>query len=220
MLLILLKITTFLTTIFSLILGLYTLKRNPKSQVHWLWFLTCLSVVIWSVGYLLGFFAKESNLAFIYLKIVYFGAILIPILYFHFLNIFLLKRKNQLLIIGYVLAFIFIILVLATNYLVAGVKYLEHFGYYEQINFPLFYLYLAYYLFYVIFSLSLLIKSYKTLEGIKKKQLIYLIWATIIGFGGGTTNFIMALTGIYPIGQLFVFLFYVLVTYGIFLKKY
>jgi len=220
MLLILLKITTFLTTIFSVVLGLYTLKRNIKSQVHWLWFLTCLSITVWGIGYLLTAFGGDAISAINYAKIIYLGCTLLPIFFFHFLNTFLMKYDKMVLIIGYVLAGIFLILFFFTNSLIKGIGYSKSFGFYEQVNFPLFSFYLLYFLFFVIYCFIFLLRAYRYSDGIKKKQILFIIWAGIFGFGGGMTYFFPQLFNIYPIGTFIVFLYPILITYGIFLKKY
>lgn len=220
MLLILFRITTFLTIIFSLSLGIYTIFRNPKSLVHRLWFFTSLAVAVWGIGWLLTTLTDKADLVKSYLVIVYLGATLIPILFLHFITKFLIINKKKLLIIGYFGAFILLCFILFTHYLITGVNYSEDVGYYEQVNLLPFSFYLIYFLFFTIYSFYLLIVGYRHTEGFKKKQLLFLILATIFGLGGGITNFIMDLTGIYPFGQFFVFLYPILITYGIFLKKY
>lgn len=217
--LILIKITTFLTIIFSFCLGIYTLIRSRKSLVYWLWFFTSMAVVIWGVGYLVTIMTDDSNVAERYLKVVYFGATLIPLLFFHFLTKFLFIKRKALLILGYLLAICILLIIVFTDYFIKGVVYLKNFGYYEEVNLPFFYLYLLYFLFYTIYSFYLLVSEHRHTEGIRKRQILFLIIAVIVGLGGAMTNFVMALTNIYPFGQFFVFLYPILITYGIFLPK-
>ncbi|MBU1130956.1 hypothetical protein KJ840_02380 [Patescibacteria group bacterium] len=219
MLSIIIKVSTILTLVFSLALGIYTISRNHKSIIYWLWFLICLAATTWSVGYLWAIMTDNSNSVMTALMIVYTGATLIPILFFHFTIKFLLKEGKALLIVGYSLALILLYLNLFTNHLITGFRYLENFGYFEEVNMPVFYLYLTYFLFYTVFSIFLLLKNYSRANGFKKKQILFIAIAVIIGFGGGITNFVMALTGLYPIGQIFVFLYPILITYGIFLPE-
>jgi len=51
-------------------------------------------------------------------------------------------------------------------------------------------------------------------------QIYYLIIASLIGYLGGGTNFLPQLFGLYPFGQFITFLYPVVFTYGMYLKKY
>ena len=97
----LLKLSTILTAILAPALGIFTLFRNPRSPVNRLWFATSLAVTVWSVGYLLAMFTRDVNAARMYLSVVYTGATLIPILYFHFVSQFLLRLNRSALAGGY-----------------------------------------------------------------------------------------------------------------------
>src|SRR3989338_2005675 len=99
--------TTILLAIFSFALGIFSLYRNPKAKVARLWFLMSLAVVIWSLAYLFTVLVADPQTGAITIRVLYFGASLIPILYFHFVASFLLEdiSRRFLLILGYVLAF-------------------------------------------------------------------------------------------------------------------
>jgi len=217
--LIIIKLTTGLALILSFILGIYTFILNSKMFVYRLWFLTCMAVVIWTGGYLLTITSNSSESAVFYLKIVYVGATLIPILFFHFILKFLSINKKILLSIGYITLLVLLYLFIFTDSIIIGSNYLNQFGYYEKISEPVFYLYLLYFLFYTVFAVFYCLKKYTQADGFKKRQILYIVWAAIIGFGGGMSNFVMALTGWYPVGQFFVFLYPILITYGIFLPN-
>lgn len=62
-------------------------------------------------------------------------------------------------------------------------------------------------------------KGFKDNEGLKKRQILYILLAAIIGFSGGMTNFLPQLFNIYPFGTFIVFLYPILITYGIFLPE-
>lgn len=220
MLLIFVKISTILTIIFSLGLGFYTIYRNHKNIINWLWFLTCLAVSIWTIGYLMTILTNNAESGRKYLIVVYVGAILIPILYYHFVLKFLMLENKIIVALGYLATLVFLFLNIFTDFIIKGTEYLDGFGYYEKINRPGFYVFIAYFIFYAIYTFYLLIRSYKITDGFKKGQIFFLILATIIGYGGGMTNYIMGIFNIYPYGQMLVFLYPVLITYGVFLKRY
>jgi len=95
MVLALLKLSTILTTVLAPVLGIFILLRNPRSPVNRLWFATSLAVTVWSVGYLLAMTTFDAGAAYRYLLMVYTGATMIPILYFHFVSRFLLRIGSR-----------------------------------------------------------------------------------------------------------------------------
>jgi hypothetical protein len=213
--------STALAGTFSALLGFFSLKLNPKSRVVQLWFLTTMAITVWTIGYLISVTSPTDERATIGLKIVYLGAVFVPILTFHFLSAFLYKNVTlkKIIIPGYFLAVVFLFFTTFTNLIISGVRYLENFGRYEEITIPGFILFLVYFFFYAGGSVILLVTHYKYYDKFRQRQIKYLIIASIIGFVGGTSNFITDLTGVYPYGQLIIWLYPVFVTYGIFIEK-
>lgn len=212
--------STSLMTVLAFSLGIFCLVKNPKAKISVTWFLTSMAVTIWGIGYLLSLFLTSDQAAFRSLKIVYIGASLIPVLSFHFIASFLFKDKKYkyLLIFGYVLAAVFSVLILGTKTIIKGVNYLENFGRYEEVTTVGFKIFLAYFLFFAGYNIYLLIRGYRESDGIRRIKISYVLVASLIGFLGGISNFVMDLTGIYPYGQLIVWLYPVVITYGIFLR--
>ena len=194
---------TVLAIVFSFGLGVFSLWRNPKATVVRLWFLMSMAITVWGIGYLLALFAPDAAVARHALRLVYFGAILVPMFFFHFVAHFTFRYPKVvvLTIAGYLLAGIFIALAVGTNLIIEGVRYLETFGYYEDIAIPGFYFLMAYFWFYVVFALAMLIASYRRSDGIRRRQMLYILLASAIAFIGAGTNFLMDLTGWYPQGQ-------------------
>jgi len=221
MLLTLVNITTFLTWLFSLLLGVFTLFRNPKHKVNRLWFFLSMVVVLWTTGYLLITLNKDYNYGLSCFYITYTGAILIPVLFYHFVSVFLYKNKAKKYVTmsGYISAFVLLMLLYFTNLILKGVQFIPWFGYNEDLG-KLFILFIIHLYFFAISAMYLLYKSYKTNEGILKKQSLYILIAGIISFAGGTSNFITDIFHVFPYGQMIIFLYPIIITYAIFLKKY
>ncbi len=177
-----------------------------------------MAVSVWSLGYLLTVLSQTESEALMGLRIVYFGASLIPILTFHFVTNFLYKSQQYkfLIILGYILGLIFLYLTVFTSTVITGARYMENFGSFEEVEIALFIPFLIYFLFFSLLSIILLFISFLRNDGLIKRQSFYLALALIIGFTGGIANFVTDLTGIYPYGQMIVWLYPVLITYGIF----
>ena len=210
--------STFLLVVLAGGLGIHSLARNPKSTVVRLWFFLSLAVALWGIGYILTNMADNEVTAARHIRVVYFAASLIPVLFFHFIVSFIYKTNkfSFLLAGGYLLAAVFLILNFGTNYVIKGVRQLPDLGYYEEITAPGFYFFLVYFFFFALYAIWLLLKEYQHSDGIRRRQILYLILASVVGFIGGGSNFLADLTGAYPYGQLLVWLYPVLITYGIF----
>src|SRR3989338_9736709 len=75
---------TVLAVIFSFGLGVFSLWRNAKATVVRLWFLMSMAITVWGIGYLLTLLTSDAAFALLSLRMVYVGAILVPMFFFHF----------------------------------------------------------------------------------------------------------------------------------------
>ncbi|MDD5131093.1 MAG: diguanylate cyclase [bacterium] len=84
-------------------LGSFVLLKNPRARVNILLGLACLASTLWLVSSgLANYFAGKELIMFL-LRLGYVGFIFIPILLYHYAEVFLnIKSKNQTLIIPYI----------------------------------------------------------------------------------------------------------------------
>jgi len=222
MLLLVFKITTLLIPILALGLGLFSLARNPKSKVVRLWFLSSMAIAVWGGGLSMVLISQSASQAYFYDILLHFGSALIPILFFHFISAFLYRdsQKDRIaLIIGYIVAVLFILVVLIKPlWLVSSSAGLNGFEYWVNGG-PLYIPFVIYFWIYAVLIFYLLIKSFVQSDGVVKRSLFYILLAALVGYLGGGTSFLPQLFGIYPFGNFVTFLYPILITYGIFLKK-
>ena len=218
----LVTISTFLMTVLAFGLGVFSLSKDHKSKISITWFLTSMAVTAWGAGYLyVHSFVKNDAEAFRGFYLVYLGASLIPVFSFHFISSFLYnldKQYKYLLYLGYILGPLFFGLILTTHFIIKGVRYMENLGHYEEITTVGFKIFLVYFLSFAFMNIYLLIRGYLKSDGSRRRKILYVLIASLFGFLGGISNFVTDLTGIYPYGQMVVWLYPVLITYGIFLK--
>ena len=214
-------ISNILTVIFSLSLGIYSIRRRYGDIIIRLWFFLCISVSVWCGSYIIIMTSVNGEIAHLFLRLVYFIASFIPILYFHFISSFLFKnnKNKKIIFLGYFLALVFIFLSIFSNFIVIGIKYLDGFGYTQNTNKIGLFLLIFYFLLYIFLSIYLLIREYFSSIGYKKRQILFILAASLFGFVGGMSNFIFDLLGIYPFGQVIVWIFPLVITYGIFLPS-
>jgi len=86
------QLSTFITAFVSFFLGISVYSRERKSRVNLFWFLTSLSISLWSVGLFGVVFSKNEGNAWFWQHILDIGGIIIPIFYFNFI-LYLLKKS-------------------------------------------------------------------------------------------------------------------------------
>ncbi|MDD4289994.1 MAG: histidine kinase N-terminal 7TM domain-containing protein, partial [Patescibacteria group bacterium] len=207
--------SSLITAIASFCIGVFVIIKNSKSKLNILWFATSFSVGIWSFGLYREVLSSSENEALFWNRILYVGAIFIPIFLYHFI-INLLEIENKriwLLFVGYIASFVFFILNF-TKLFVSGVPSSFGFKYWVKPG-PFYYPYFLMFIFYLIFGIYLLISNYKNQKGSKKQQIKYVLIGVTIGFSGGVTNFFPQLINTYPVGNFFVSFYVVMITYAI-----
>ncbi|MGD0576580.1 MAG: ATP-binding protein [Candidatus Staskawiczbacteria bacterium] len=175
-----------------LIAGFFMVFYNMKSKANRLFFALGLSVALWSFGYWEWQLSIAPVSALFWVRILSIGSTIIPVIYFHWIAVFLEREKQEKnkIIFSYILTFIFLLFSFSPLF-VAGVS--------KKIFFPfwpdpgiLYGVYLIYsYFFLVIYSIFLLAKEYSASEGERKAQMIYVLIGSFVGFGGGVFNFFL-----------------------------
>lgn len=196
-------VSHLITGAVAVVLGILVFSKNIRGGINRTFGLLTLSVAIWSFSYSVWLLQKNPESALFWARTLNMGATLIPLFYFHWI-IELLKKKDKkrILILYYILTFIFIIYSYS-NYYVSGTRKLFLFPYWPQMN----WLYLTFLLVgwsnMWLHGLLLLIKELKNSAGLYKVQIKYVIWGSLIGFIGGSTNFLlmMGLELFPPIGS-------------------
>ncbi len=125
------------------------------------------------------------------IRILMAGAIFIPVAYLHFVYAFLglLKKKKITLILSYLLFFVFF-LTDFTPYFIDHTEQLLGFKFWPIAG-PAYSLFLIVWFFYVIYSTYLLLKAFRTSKGVFRLQIKYIILGMVIGFIGGSTNYLL-----------------------------
>jgi signal transduction histidine kinase len=187
-----------------------------KNKTHVIWGFFCLSVVLWDLG--VSLFASTSNQisALLWWKIALLGIIFIPVTFNHFVYIFLEKKNRILIYSSYAIsAALSIILMVKTDYLLSLKWDFDQFFY--NSNPGAVYIFLTIFFFFLIgWGHYQLIKAYSKSSGIKKLQLKYFFIGTLIGFSGGSFNFLPAYgVNLYPFLNFTIVLYPLIIGYSI-----
>lgn len=202
-------LTAFLNAITSFILGVLVYLSDRKAPANKYFALFALSVAFWSGGYFFWQIARDYDIALLWVRLFMAGAILIPILYLHFVIVFLgiNHLSKVLLILGYVSVPFFLFFDFFTDKFIRNLSPKLSFDFWPNPG-VIFHPYLLMFCGFTLYSWYLLWTSYRTTEVVRKAQINYIFIGTVIGFVGGSTNFFLWYDiPVLPIGNFFVIVY-------------
>ena len=209
-------LSCLVTAFLTLILGFFVVTH--KGKLNKLWFRCSVSIFLWTIGLFGSVYFDSSSLALMSQRILYIGTILLIPTFTHYI-FFLTERKSiknkKFIFLTYFLFFIFLFLSF-TKYFILNIGERNSFGYWPVDTGNLYIVFLAFFIFFMILNLYLLLKSFQSAQGYKRKQLQYMFYAALIGFFGGSSNFLLDFNlNAYPIGNFFVSIYAIIMTYTI-----
>ncbi|CAD7781223.1 MAG: Adaptive-response sensory-kinase SasA [Candidatus Methanoperedenaceae archaeon GB50] len=211
-------LSAYITALLSILLGTIVYFKNRERRLNQTCCLLNICVAIWSFFYGIMVTTSNQTLALFSARILNYGAMFIPIFYLHFIFCLLGQEKCRKTFINtaYILAiFLLAVTVSFPKYFVPSVSPKFSFRYYTNPGF-LFYIYMAFWMFYVTYPFIILYTSIKKHSGLIQNQLKYVMIASIMGFTAGATTFLGVYSDkIYPFGMPFIFLYLLVITYAI-----
>jgi signal transduction histidine kinase len=210
-----LAVSAFFTAFFSLILGGLVFFKKKKDNVTLSYTLLTISFFIWIFGIGMEIMAPNKLWGLFWNRWLYSGAIFIPTFFIHFVQSYFKKIKIKTLILSYLVS----IILLFFNFTALFVKDVVPKGSFNYASVPgiIFPFFVLYFSLIVIYASYLIIKEFKNSTGIKRNQLKFIILASVIGFSGGSTNFLLVfdIFHIPPIGNYFIALYLFVLFYAI-----
>ena len=209
-------ISGFINSVAVMFFGVLVLWHNPRDRINRLMGLLCASVVLWAIGWFFLALSKNEHYSLFFMRLLNLGAVFIPIFFLHWVLVLLeIEKKNKsILLLGYIITLFFLAFVFTPYFITIKPK--SYFYYYAEagIIHP-FYLGFSYFGL-VGYALYRLLKSYKRSIGYKKAQIKYILLGSILGFGGGSTNFLLFYNvPIPPFGNPFVAVGFGLLAYAV-----
>jgi signal transduction histidine kinase len=211
-----LAISAFLTSYLSLILGGIVFFKRKKDSITISYSLLTLSFYVWIFGIGMEVIAPNKTIGFFWNKWLYSGAIYIPVFFVHFVQSYLNKKNKIIIFLAYILSTVFLFFNF-TPYFVKDIVPKGSFNYASVpgIIFPFF---VIYFFLSILYSFYNIFIEYKKSIGTKRNQLKFILLASIIGFSGGSTNYLLVFEISYlpPIGNYFIAIYLIILTYAIF----
>lgn len=205
-----LAISAFLNFVTALLVTFAVVLRQRKNQLSRRFGIFALSLGVWSAAYFLWQISKNAELALFLTRLLMVAAYFVPVTYFHFVVQLCGERKPWWIRIGYLGALVFVGMN-ATPLMVGGVHRALDLPFWPQAG-PGFAAYLVFFAVYAVEAIRLLFRHARDSSGARATQLWQILFATIIGYTGGVTNFPLWYNiPVPPVGNVLIFLYLVAV---------
>jgi len=215
-------ILPLLSAFLSFFLGILVFKYGVEKNIKQAFSFFSLATTIWMFGTFMMFLNKDNtNLVIFWDKMVYVGVVFIPVTMFHFglaLTNFSIIKNKILLVIGYIVSFVFLILI-PTNLFISD-AFIYEWGAHSKAQFS-HHIFLIYFSFYIFLWFWIVYKYYKKLKQSQEKEKIkYPLVAFIIFAILGPLGFLPAYgVSIYPFAYVSGVIFSIITAYAVITKR-
>jgi len=171
--------------------GLLVILKNWRNRVNQLYFLMTISLAIWSFYYWLWLSSTDYDTALNYVQLLSAGSLFIPVFFFHWIVTYLNQERSHriILILAYLLS-ISILFFYKSELFISGLSQKLYFTFWPSAGIIYDLYFSLIYVGLVLFSWLLLFRARKDRRYESKRgPILYLIIGSLIGFGGGFTNF-------------------------------
>lgn len=204
----------FITSVFSVGLGIFVYLKGPQKPANLLWFIMCISISVWALGLGMTMCTPSLESALRWTRLQYVGCNMIPVLFLHFVMKVLNIPSNRFLKINYGIAVL--LQLLSLTGLLESVAPHPPYTYYTARG-PFYELFVAYFFESVVVAHWLVWREMRAAKGRMKLQLKYVFVGMSIGFTGGATSFFPVYNmPIPPYGVYAVPLYVLMIGYAIF----
>jgi len=208
-------ISGILIGITSIALAIIVFIHNTRSPLNRVWSLFAISVAIWGFGGYILSIAQTVEDALFWWRVTHIGVIMIPVLFAHFIYIFLQIPKREIVYGIYAIGALFLIAD-TTPYFISEVQYIFNSFYYLASPGILYTSFVTFFIGTTIYTHYLMYRQYKLVSPLKQGQILYFFLATFIGYTGGITSFLPAFEiYLYPFLNFTVVLYPVIMAYAI-----
>lgn len=181
-------ITGLLILMSSVATTLWMFLQRRK-WLHITWGVFCFSIAIWGLGVYQIATARSPESALLWWKAAYTGVIFIPILFVHFVHMFLQLNRRWVTYSLYALGTFYLIANLFTDVFIRDVRHVFSEFYYLSPT-PLYNLFVAFFFALVAYAHIRLFIAMRWAEGTRKLQLQYIFFGPLVGFIGGSFSFL------------------------------
>lgn len=209
------SISGLLAGISALSFGFFTLLRSSNNKIRHVWFVFKLSASVWGFGGLWIGLTRSPEEGLLAWRLAYsFGVIWIAPLFYHFISNFLELKNKRVIYFNHIIAFLFCLTVPSKLFFSHADLVFNSFYYARGGSiYPFFF---AWWMGLVTFSHVELIRHMGKVSSLKREQIKYFIFATVVGYLGGCTAYLPNFgIDIYPWGNFTVASYPIIMSYAI-----
>lgn len=208
------SLSSLILTLTTLMFSIITYQADRTSKVNRSWFFFSIPFAVWSFSLFSITKTTDKEVALIWQYILDVSAIWIPVTYFAFITALLRYKKSYTLRSLYIATFILTILSF-TKWFKVGIGRI--FDFYWVDPGPLYIIFPVFFAVVVILSIAHIINILRKTESPSSyaSQLKNTIYAGLVGFIAGSTNFFPQVFNIYPFGNYIVVGYVVIMVYGV-----
>lgn len=211
--------SALLTSITTLFLGAFVYLTNPKSNVNRSFACYSLAISAWSICVYYHGSAPTAAGSLFWGRALQFGAISIPVLFYHFVLIYLRQfkeRKKFILLIFCYAAWLAFQLLNLTDLFVPRVRIAPPLNY-LMVAGPAYHVFILFFFSLTLYSIWLLYRELTRAGGVRKTQLKFFVISSLFGYAGGVDNFYILygwhLPVLFPLGTYAVALYVAVATF-------
>ncbi len=200
----------------STFLGIIVYLKDRNNSVNKLFAFMCFGFAAWSYPYTMWPLVTTKSATLFWFQVLHFGAIFIPIFYFHFVLVWfnVQREKKWQIIFGYCLAVFFCFFVFSPLFIAdMEPKFAMRWW---AIPGKIYHIYLVYFFGYYIYASILMLCGYLKSKGLEKKQLKFILIGIVFSIISGSTNYLLWYNiNIPPYLNIFASLYVILTAYAI-----
>lgn len=209
---------SFLTFGVTSFLAFFVYFKSNSKRLSYYYSLWTLSIGFWSLFLGFSVCTKNSHNAVLFSRLLHFFAILLPPIYVHFVLNFLDKKKTRLLVVLYGISIVYLAFLFSDLFLSVSFRDIQ--GFYVTKPGIIYPGHILFFTICVLFVYVQLVKALVKAKGTDRyHQINYFFIATLIGYSGGFTNYLINydvwIFPFYPFGNVTILLYVFIIGLGI-----
>lgn len=207
-------ISSLLNFLGAGLLGFAVVLRGRKDTLNRRFGVFAFTTGSWSAAYFFWQISTDAVAALFFARVLMLFAYFVPVTFYHFIAELCGRKSRWEVRLGYAAATV-LALVNFTPLMVVGVEPAMGFPFWPQAG-KLYWLYLALFGVLTVLAAYLLITNLRQAAGQRAVQLRNILLASIVGFGGGATNFPLWYdVPLPPLGNLLIFLYLLIMAHAV-----
>lgn len=209
-----LAISSLLNFLAASLLSFAVMVRGRQEGLNLRFGLFAVSIGAWSAAYFFWQVSDEAVRALFFARLLMVFASFVPVTFFHFIVDLCGEDRRHWVRGGYLVALILAVLNF-TPLMITGVEPAMQFPFWPQAG-PFYWLYLGFFTVLTYQAGRLLLDTLRQSVGARAAQLRNILIASIVGFGGGATNFPLWYdVPLPPFGNLLIFVYLLIMAHAV-----